>query len=260
MSKPIIGVGVGCGLTAAGAAAGGADLLACYSTAIYRAKGLPSALAFLPYDDPNDLVRVVLPEIVAAVQGVPVIAGVGAHDPRARLEALVAEMVALGASGVTNEPFVGIYDGDLRAQLEAAGLGYQRELDLARVAVDQGVSMLGWAWNAQEAAAMAATGASHVGLMLGITAGGRMGSRAAISQEESHDLLVGMNDAVRRENPSAVTLIHGGPLHSVEAVTAALTASGADGYLGGSALERVPVLDGLAAAVKEFKNITKEGQ
>ncbi|MGA4670242.1 phosphoenolpyruvate hydrolase family protein [Propionibacteriaceae bacterium Y1923] len=257
----LVGVGVGCGLTAAGAAAGGADLLACYSTAIYRAKGLPSALAFLPYDDPNELVRQVLPEVIAVARGLPVFAGVGAHDPRRQPDRLVAQMMALGATGVTNEPFVGIYDGDLRAQLEAAGLGYQKELDLARAAVNQGAMVLGWAWTPQEAAAMAATGASHVGLMVGITAGGRLGSEAALSDEQSHDLLAQMNAAVRRENPSAVTLIHGGPLHSVESVAAALAASEADGYLGGSSLERVPVIDAMATTVQEFKNINlKEEQ
>lgn len=255
MTRPVIGVGIGCGLTAAGAVAGGADLLACYSTAIYRAKGLPSALAFLPYDDPNRLVRAVLPEVVAVSQGLPVIAGVGAHDPRVHLSALLNEIVSLGATGVMNEPFVGIYDGDLRAQLEAAGLGYSRELELARVAAKHGLQVIGWAWNTEEAAQMAATGASHVGLMLGITAGGRMGSKAAISNEESHEVLAAMNAAAHQENPEAVTLIHGGPLHGVAEVTAALRASGADGYLGGSSLERVPVIEGLSAAVREFTNI-----
>ena len=52
--KPIIAAGVGSGLTAKGAVMGGADLLAVYNTAVYRIQGLPTALAFLPYDDANE--------------------------------------------------------------------------------------------------------------------------------------------------------------------------------------------------------------
>lgn len=249
-----VAVGVGCGLTAAGAVAGGADLLACYSTAVYRAKGLPSALAFLPYDNPHDLVRGVLGDVVSVAGDIPVVAGVGAHDPRLHLTDQVLAMCDLGAAGVTNEPFVGIYEGDLRAQLEAAGLGYDKELELARAAVQAGKLMLGWAWNVDEAARMAATGASHIGLMLGITAGGKLGSRAAISPAESFDLLAAMHQAARRENPAAVTLIHGGPLHEPSSVAEALHHSGADGYLGGSSLERLPVLEGMTTAVRRFRD------
>lgn len=253
MTDRIVAVGVGSGLTAAGAVAGGADLLACYSTAVYRCRGLPSALAFLPYDDPLALVSDVLPDVVAVAGATPVVAGVGAHDPRLDLPAIVERVVGAGAAGVTNEPFVGMYEGDLRVQLEAAGLGYDRELDLARAAVAAGRLMLGWAWDAEEAARMAATGASHVGLMLGITAGGRTGSRAALSVDESLERLVAMNQAAKRENPAALTLIHGGRLHSAEVVAHALDVSEADGYLGGSALERVPAVEGIREAVRGFR-------
>lgn len=253
MKPPVIAVGVGCGLTAAGAVAGGADLLACYSTAVYRAKGLPSALAFLPYDNPNDLVAEVLPDVVAVAKGTPVVAGVGAHDPRIDLARHLRALAEQGVSGVTNEPFIGIYDGDLRVQLEAAGLGYERELALATAASRAGMLTIGWAWNEDEAARMAATGASHVGLMLGITAGGRLGSTAAVSLDDAVERLAVMVSAARQENPDVVTLIHGGPLHSPHTVSRALQACRADGYLGGSSLERQPVLDGLSAAVRSFR-------
>ncbi|WP_028709648.1 phosphoenolpyruvate hydrolase family protein [Propionicicella superfundia] len=252
-AEPLIAVGVGCGLTAAGAVAGGADLLACYSTAVYRSRGLPSVLAFLPYEDPNRAVADVLPDVVAAAGTVPVFAGIGAHDPRWRPGDLVRARLDQGAVGVMNEPFVGVYSGDLRTQLEAAGLGYARELDLAREATRAGALVLGWAWNPQEAAAMAATGASHVGLMLGITAGGRLGSEPGVALAESLDLLAEMAAAARRENPDAITIVHGGPLHDPEGVAKALAHSGADGYLGGSSLERLPVLEGMSAAVRAFR-------
>lgn len=255
MTAPIVAVGVGCGLTAAGAVAGGADLLACYSTAVYRTLGLPSALAFLPYDNANALVGSALPSVLAVADGTPVVAGVGSHDPRLNLPRVLAELGAIGVAGVTNEPFVGIYHGDLRAQLEAAGLGYDRELQLAQAASAAGMLVLGWAWDEDEAARMAATGASHVGLMLGITAGGSLGSTPELALDEGVDRLARMVQSVRREKPDAMTLIHGGPLHNAESVGAALVGCGADGYLGGSSLERVPTIAAVAAAVRDIKNI-----
>lgn len=252
-----VAAGVGCGLTATGAVAGGADLIACYSTAIYRAAGLPSALAFLPYDDPNEIVKKALPEVVASASGVPVIAGVGAHDPRVKLPTILDELQRAGAAGVTNEPFIGLYSGALRHQLEEVGLGYDRELHLARLATERDMLCLGWAWSVEDARKMSATGASHIGLMLGIT----RSSTEPVEIARAHSLLADMNRAVREQNPRALTLIHGGLLADPVTVSEALIASGADGYLGGSTLETKPVVSGISAAVQSYKEISiaKEG-
>ena len=85
---PIVMAGVGSGLTAAGAASGGAHLIAAYSTAVYRCRGLPSVLSFLPYHDANALVFAVAGDVVEQARGRPVSLGVGAHDPRRPQESL----------------------------------------------------------------------------------------------------------------------------------------------------------------------------
>jgi len=259
-SRALLAVGVGSGLTAAGAVAGGADLLACYSTACYRVMGLSSTLAFLPYDDANELVTSVLPEVLNAAGTVPVVAGVGVHDPRVNVQRRIDELAAQGVAGVTNEPFVGIYEGDLRDQLEAAGLGYERELELAKLAADAGLLVVGWAWNAEEAKRMAATGASHIGCMLGITAGGSKSGegaqKSAVASDDAGEILAEMVQAAKAENPNCLTLIHGGPLHDPEGVQAALTASGADGYLAGSSVERNPVVAAIKETVQKFTSLT----
>ena len=38
-----------------GSGGGGADILGVYNTAVYRIQGVPTAMAFLPYDDCNAL-------------------------------------------------------------------------------------------------------------------------------------------------------------------------------------------------------------
>ena len=55
---PVVMVGVGSRLTAAGAARGGAHLIAAYSTAVYRCREMPSVLSFLPYGGANALALV----------------------------------------------------------------------------------------------------------------------------------------------------------------------------------------------------------
>ncbi len=167
--KAIVVAGVGSGLTAAGAVAGGADLLACYGTAAYRILGVPTALAFLPYDDANVLTLDLLPPVVGRAGAVPVIAGLGAHDPRRPLEWLVDAAAATGAAGITNEPFCGIYGQALRDELESAGYGFGREVALLEVAARRGLLTLGWAFDAAEARRLADAGVDIIGAMAGIT-------------------------------------------------------------------------------------------
>lgn len=249
---PLVVVGVGSGLTARGASEGGADLLACYSTACHRIMGLPTALAFLPYGDANEQTLAALPEVVAAASR-PVLAGFGAHDPRRSLARLVEQAAGLGAAGVTNEPFVGMYEGDLRAQLEAAGLGFAREVALIEAAVDADLVGFGWAWSPDDARRLAAVGAQVVGAMLGVTAGGAAGSQPASPLDAAIGVLDGIVRAVRDESPETLVLLHGGALNDPASVAAALAATGADGYVGGSTIERVPVVAAVAGAVAAFK-------
>jgi predicted TIM-barrel enzyme len=244
--------GVGSGLTAAAAAKGGADLLACYATACHRVMGLPSAMSFLPYADANQLTLSALPDVVAA-SDVPVIAGIGAHDPRRDLARLIGAVVDRGAVGVTNEPFIGMYAGDLRDQLEAAGLGFERELALVRRAERDGLFTLGWAWSPDDARQMVQAGASAIGAMLGVSAGGTLGSSPAHDLDTGIELLAAMVEAARAEDPQSVVLVHGGPLHDPTSVATALRATGADGYVAGSTLERTPALRGIADAAQQFK-------
>ena len=107
----IVVAGVGSGLTAAAAAAGGADALACYGTAAYRILGVPTALAFLPYDDTNALTLELVPTIVERAGATPVIAGLGAHDPRRSLERLVDAAATAGAAGVISSDAGSGFDG-----------------------------------------------------------------------------------------------------------------------------------------------------
>ena len=256
--KAIVVAGVGSGLTAAGAVAGGADLLACYGTAAYRILGVPTALAFLPYDDANVLTLDLLPPVVGRAGAVPVIAGLGAHDPRRPLEWLVDAAAAAGAAGITNEPFCGIYGQALRDELEAAGYGFGREVALLEVAARRGLLTLGWAFDAAEARRLADAGVDIIGAMAGITgrpAGGESEEDPAVPSAGAISGLGAMVEAVRDSGSDAIVLLHGGPLSDVASVEAALLATGADGYATGSSAERTPVLAAVRDAVASFRDL-----
>jgi len=253
MGEPVVVAGVGSGLTARGAVAGGADLLAAYNTAVYRVQGLPTALAFLPYDDANALTFAAAPQVLAQAGDVPVLLGLGAHDPRAPVARLLDRAEALGAAGVTNEPFIGAYGPDLRAQLEAAGLGFAREVALIREAVGRGLLALGWAFSAEDAVTMAAAGAHLVGAMVGVTAGGPAGGASSMGLDEAAAAIGAMVRAARAARPDVLVLAHGGPLNSPTAVRDILARTGADGYVTGSTGERIPAERAVAEAVRGFK-------
>ena len=244
----ILLAGVGSGITAAAAVAGGTDLLATYGTAAYRILGVPTALAFLPYDDANALTLELLPPIVERAGTVPVIAGLGAHDPRRSVRWLVEAAAEEGASGITNEPFVAIYGPALRGELEAAGYGFGREVALLEAAVHEGLLTLGWAFDDEEVRRLIGAGVDVVGAMAGIT--GNAGST-----DDDIERLGAMVGAARRERSDALVLIHGGPLGDPATVGAALLETGADGYATGSSAERTPVFAAVRDAVRAFRGL-----
>jgi predicted TIM-barrel enzyme len=250
----VVVAGVGSGLTALGAKDGGADVLAVYSTAVYRIKGLPSALAFLPYDDANQLTLSAAREILPLVQGMPTLLGFGVHDPRVHFQALLDQVEDLGASGITNEPFIGIYGAELKCSLERAGLGFERELRFIQTAVHQGFLALGWAFDTDEVRRLADAGCQLIGFMSGVTAtpGGAEDHETAVLDEAVSNTAEAVL-AARERNRNAIVLCHGGPLNDVETVRRALHESGADGYVTGSTGERIPARRGVSHKIAEFK-------
>jgi predicted TIM-barrel enzyme len=254
--NPVILAGVGSGLTTKGAVRGGADLLAVYNTAVYRIRGLPTALAFLPYDNANQLTISTAPEVIANAGEVPVLLGFGAHDPRMPVDKLVEMAETFGAAGVTNEPFLGLYGNELRVQIENTGLGFNRELALINHAVERNLLALGWVFSVEEAIAMAKAGAQIVGAMAGgITAGGTAGGVQTSTLDQAVNQIGSIVEAVKGIWKEILILGHGGPLVDPDSVAQVLRLTGADGYATGSSGERIPVEVGVAEAIRQFKSI-----
>lgn len=244
--------GVGCGLTAAGAVEGGADLLAVYSTAVFRRLGLPSALSFLPYHDCNKLAFEAAREVMPQAGETPVLLGLGAHDPRSPIRCLLDGAERLGVSGVMNEPFVGMYGPAIRGELERAGLGFAREVELIAAAAKRGLVAFGWAFSPAEAQAMAEAGAHIVGAMLGATQSDQGNADSALAEAVEQADATGL--AALAAAPDILVLAHGGILSAPSTVSAFLARSRCHGYATGSSAERRPVIEAVSDVIRRFKS------
>ncbi|HWQ76362.1 MAG TPA: phosphoenolpyruvate hydrolase family protein [Syntrophomonas sp.] len=250
---PVLMFGAGTGLTAKCAEKGGADLIGVYSTAIYRMRGLPSLLAWMPYSNANEHLLNMAKEILPIVQTAPCIAGIGAHDPALDLDDFLDIVIKTGFSGVTNEPFVGLYGKYFADQLERAGLGFSREVELIRRARAKDIFTVAWAMSPEEAYQMAEAGADVIGAMIGVTTGGMSGESEVISLEEAVEDVREMMAAARRANPAVLVLTHGGPFADVETAQYSITHSGAAGYASGSSGERIPTEEAVVGITREYK-------
>lgn len=253
--KPLLMFGAGIGLTAKCAELGGADLIAVYSTAIYRMKGQHTLMAFLPYSNANEHVANMATEILPAVKETPCIVGIGAHDPSLNMESFLDRMMALGFSGVTNEPFAGIYGPEFAAQLEGAGLGFSREVDLIALAHRKEIFTYGWAFNPAEARKMAAAGADVVGALVGVTAGGLSGAAESQTLEKATEAVQRMYLAAREVNPDVIVFTHGGPFKDPETAEYSIKHSGAVGYAAGSSGERLPTESAVIEVTRSYKRM-----
>jgi predicted TIM-barrel enzyme len=251
--KSLLMFGAGTGLTARCAELGGADLIGIYSTAFYRMQGKPSLLAWMPYSNANDHTAERSREILPVIQGTPCIAGIGAHDPDRDLGLFMEEMLRMGFSGVTNEPFVGLYGPEFAGQLEAAGIGFSREVELIRLARELDVFTVAWAFNPDEARRMGEVGADVIGAIVGVTTGGLTGAKKSLSLEEATEQVGQMVAAARLVNPEIMVLTHGGPFKDPETAAYSIRHSGADGYAAGSSGERLPTEQAVIALTKEYK-------
>ena len=184
--------------------------------------------------------------VVSQAPGRPVILGVGAHDPRRPLESILDRVEEFGAAGVMNEPFVGMYSPDIRTDLEEAGLGFSRELQLIERAVARSLLGFGWAFSPEESRALAGSGAHIIGAMLGPSRSDAGPLDSAVSAADS------VAKAALASNPDVIVLAHGGPLTSPAIVRSFLLRSQCHGYATGSSAERSPVIQAVAQTIRDF--------
>jgi predicted TIM-barrel enzyme len=252
--RPIVGCGAGTGLSAKCAEAGAADLIIIYNSGRYRMAGRGSLAGLLPYGDANGIVVEMAAEVLPVVKRTPVLAGVCGTDPFRLMPVFLKQVKEMGFTGVQNFPTVGLFDGNFRANLEATGMGYDKEVEMIRLAHEMDLLTTPYAFTPDEAAAMARAGCDMLVAHVGLTTGGSIGAGVALTLDQAMDRVMAMADAGRKMRSDLIVICHGGPFDEPEAVGVALKRMpGIAGFFGASSIERLPTERAITAQVEDFK-------
>lgn len=251
---PIIGAGAGTGISGKCAEAGGADLLIVYNSGRFRMAGRSSISGLMPYGDANKIVVEMAAEVLPVVENIPVLAGVCGTDPFRSMPTFLEELKKLGYKGVQNFPTVGLYEGRLRQNMEETGLGFDREVEMIRIASELDLLTTPYVFNEDEARAMAEVGADIIVAHVGTTLSGLTGAHSTMTLDESVSIIQAIHDAAKEVNPEVLVICHGGPIATPEDVEYILKhTSGIDGFYGASSMERLPVEIAITENTRRFK-------
>jgi predicted TIM-barrel enzyme len=257
-NKPIIGCGAGTGISAKFAEAGGADLLIIYNSGRYRMAGRSSLAGFFAYGDANSIVMEMAGEVLPVVKNIPVLAGVNGTDPFKLMPVFLRRIKEAGFSGVQNFPTMGMFDGIMRANIEATGLGYDKEIEMIRTAHDLDLFTSPYVFNSDEARAMVNAGADLIVCHVGLTTAGSIGASVAMTLDDAISKTMEMAEAVWALDSDKLVICHGGPFDEPENVAAALKRMPRiAGFFGASSAERLPTERAIQAQVAAFKAIAR---
>ncbi len=254
--KPIVGCGAGTGISAKFAEAGGADIIIIYNSGRYRMAGRGSLAGLMPYGDANGIVVEMASEVLPVVKDTPVLAGVCGTDPFRLMPVFLKQLKEIGFSGVQNFPTVGLMDGTFRENLEATGMGYDKEIEAIRLAHELDMFTSPYVFDADQATAMVEAGADQLVAHIGLTTAGSIGAAAAFTLDEAIEKVMSIADGGRAVRKDIIVICHGGPLDEPENVAKALTKMPAiQGFFGASSIERLPTERAIQGQVESFKAI-----
>lgn len=129
-----------------------------------------SAIGLLPYADANTDVL----ELggLAETSNVPVLAGIFASDQFRIIGQFLEDIGAAGFRAIQNFPTVGIAEGRFKAFLLEAGMGYEKEIELVRLAASMDFFTSAVVFTREQAGEMLKAGADMLVFHPGLTADG----------------------------------------------------------------------------------------
>ena len=253
--SPIIVAGAGNGLSAKCAELGGTDLVVIYNSGKFRMDGLPSICGLMPYGNANEIVlELGVNHVLPAIKKTPVMAGVCGTDPTRNMHSFLKQLSEVGFSGVINYPTVSRLDGNIRRDFESVGLGFAREVEMIATARKIGLYTTCYIRTPEEGAQMAQAGVDLIVPHVGLTSGGTVGG-GAMSLDEAVKATQDLIDVVRAVNPDVIALAHGGPIENPQDVAYVLERTTAQGFVGASSIERLPVETAIVGVVQAFKKL-----
>jgi predicted TIM-barrel enzyme len=164
------------------------------------------------------------------------------------------QLKEIGFSGVQNFPTVGLIDGNFRRNLEATGMGFDKEIEMIRTAHDLDMFTSPYVFDADQAQAMAHAGADLLVAHAGLTTAGTIGAAVALTLDEAIAIVLSIAEAGRKVRDDIMIICHGGPFDEPDNVGIALAKlPGIVGFFGASSIERLPTERAIRGQVEAFK-------
>lgn len=254
--EPLVGAAIGVGMTAEAAERGGADFLLALNAGRYRVMGAASIASMLPLDDSNRFTDAFARREILDQVAIPVFFGACAFNPELDLAAFMREVADAGYHGVANFPTVTHYDGSFRTALEEAGIGYAREVEMLRQAKASGLVAFGYAKTRNEIQQMLDAKIDVICLNFGWNAGGTRAVPQIFTIEEAADRARRIIHQVRQVRAETICVVEGGPIVNPEDMYRVCRDAKADGYVGGSTLDRLPLELSVMQVTSAFKAIS----
>lgn len=254
--QPVIIGAAGNGLSARLYDIAEADLILTNSTGDIVLNGHPSTLGSMYYGDANKLAVKVAENALLRAGNTPVVAGLGATDPFRNVDVIMEDLLRKGACGVCNTPSVSIYYEERRAHLQNGGFGYTEEMAMLKRAGEMGLFTIGMIKDAEDAKRMLKEAKPDMLLVnVGFTVGGLSGvnEQKAMPLDVVAETVQAVCDVAKKD---AIVVCTGGLLNTPENVQYVFKNCDAQGFVGGSATERLPIERSVASTVESFLTLT----
>ena len=109
----------------------------------------------------------------------------------------------------------------------------------------------------EQAKQMTIAGADIIVAHMGLTTGGQIGAKTAMSLKDARERVDEIMEAARKINPDVIVLCHGGPISSpADAAYIFEHCTNIDGFYGATSMERLPTERAITEQVREFSNLS----
>ncbi|SNT25009.1 transcriptional regulator, AraC family [Anaerovirgula multivorans] len=254
----IIGISVGAGISALNAVKGGADIILALNSGKYRQMGLSSLAGYLANSNSNNMVMEFgSKELIPLIKNVPIIFGLNATDPMINLRTYIKNIKNAGFHGINNYPTIGLIDGTIGNHLEINGISYDQEVEAIYLANKIDLFTIAFVFNVEQAKKMIQAGADMICVHLGLTRGGNLGAKQALSLVSAKNLTNDIFQVIDKEDRYIFKTIYGGPIQQEADVQFMYKNTTTMGYIGGSIFDRIPYEDAITRKTLEFKHVNR---
>ncbi len=250
----LVGAAVGAGMTARAALAGGADFLVALTAGRMRIMGVQSLACLFPVMESNELVDSFAGSEILSNSSGPVFLGVSSLNPDLDLNKRITEVAEAGFPGVINWPTSIHYPPGFQRLLDRSGVGFAREVEMLRTAIDAGLCAIAYVRTPGQARDAVLAGIELICLNFGWSTGGANSVRSELTLEDIGLEVRAVSRALQRTGKPCLLLLAGGPLETSDQLGPICKTFDVCGYIGGSTLERLPVEDSVTSSTIAFKN------